>query len=242
VHAPRQASPRFMAEGKTVEQAQVEEVDWSVGQILQTIREEGLAENTLVLFTSDNGPAGGLSAGPLRGRKGSAFEGGHREPTIAWWPGAIPARTSCNELITAMDLHPTLAGLAGTRVPADRTIDGKDIAALLLGEPGAATPHDRFFYQQGGQLAAVRAGDWKLFAKGELYNLKNDLGEKSNVAASHPDKVKELHAMLTDFAAEIRAHARPVGLAPNSRTLVPRPGVEGDQGFLPTLSLKGKQL
>jgi len=241
VHAPRQASPRFMAQAKTVEQAQVEEVDWSVGQILQTIREEGLASSTLVLFTSDNGPAGGLSAGPLRGRKGSAFEGGHREPTIAWWPGTIPARTSCNELLTAMDLHPTFARLAGARMPSDRTIDGKDIVPLLLGEPGARTPHERFFYQQGGHLAAVRAGGWKLFVKGELYNLKNDLGETTNVAAAHPDKVKELRAMLTDFAAEIKAHARPVGLAPNSRTLVPRPGIAGDEGFLPTLSLKGKK-
>jgi arylsulfatase A len=242
VHNPRQASPRFMAPGKTVEQAQVEEVDWSVGQLLNTIRDEGLAENTLVLFTSDNGPAGGLSAGPLRGRKGSAFEGGHREPTVVWWPGTIPAKTSCDELVTAMDLHPTFAGLAGTRMPSDRTIDGKDIAPLLLGRPGARTPHDRFFYQQGGKLAAVRSDDWKLFVKGQLYNLKTDLGEKTNVAKVHPAKVKALQAMLTEFAAEIESHARPVGLVPNSRTLVSRPGVAGEAGFIPTLSLKGEQL
>ena len=131
--------------------------------------------------------------------------------------------------------------LSGTHMPWDRTIDGKDIAPLLLGRPGARTPHDRFFYQQGGKLAAVRSGDWKLFVKGQLYNLKNDLGEKTNVAKLHPAKVKELQAMLTEFAAEIEAHARPVGLAPNSRTLVPRPGVAGEAGFVPTLSLKGKQ-
>ena len=85
----RVSSPKFMQKAQTVEEAQIEEVDWSVGQILDTLRNEGLDHNTLVLFTSDNGPAGGLSAGPLRGRKGSAFEGGHREPTIAWWPGTI---------------------------------------------------------------------------------------------------------------------------------------------------------
>ncbi len=240
VHWPRKASPRFMAEGKTAEQAQVEEVDWSVGEVLKTLREEGLASNTLVVFTSDNGPAGGLSAGPLRGKKGSAFEGGHREPTVVWWPGTIPVGTSCDELATAMDLYPTFAGLAGTAMPDDRTIDGKDIAPLLLGAVGAKTPHDRFFYQQGGKLAAVRSGDWKLFLSGELYNLKADLGEKNNVAGTNPEVVKRLRIMLKDFVADIKANSRPVGIAPNSRTLVPRPGIEGEEGYLPTLSLQKK--
>jgi len=241
VHGPRRASPRFMAEGKTVEQAQVEEVDWSVGEVLKTLREEGLARNTLVVFTSDNGPAGGLSAGPLRGKKGSAFEGGHREPTVVWWPGTIPAGTSCDELATAMDLYPTFAGLAGAAIPDDRTIDGKDIAPLLLGAVGAKTPHDRFFYQQGGKLAAVRSGDWKLFLSGELYNLKADLGEKKDVAGTNPEVVKRLRIMLKDFVADIKANSRPVGIAPNSRTLVPRPGIEGEEGYRPTLSLQGKK-
>jgi arylsulfatase A-like enzyme len=249
VHGPRLASPEFMADGKTVETAQVEEVDWSVGQILDTIREEGVSENTLVLFTSDNGPAGGLSAGPLRGRKGSSFEGGHREPTVAsfegghreptvaWWPGTIPAGTSCDELSTAMDLHPTFAKMAGQEIPGDRVIDGKDIAPLLLGEKGAMTPHDRFFYQQGGNLAAVRSGDWKLFVKGELYHLGNDLAETKNVAKENPDIVARLSAMLGEFRADLAENSRPVGFAENSRTLVPRPGVEGEEGYLPTLSL-----
>ena len=241
VHGPRRASPRFMAEGKTVEQAQVEEVDWSVGEVLKTLREEGLARNTLVVFTSDNGPAGGLSAGPLRGKKGSAFEGGHREPTVVWWPGTIPVGTSCDELATAMDLYPTFAGLAGAAIPDDRTIDGKDIAPLLLGAVGAKTPHDRFFYQQGGKLAAVRSGDWKLFLSGELYNLQADLGEKNNVAGTNPEVVKRLRIMLKDFVADIKANSRPVGIAPNSRTLVPRPGIEGEEGYRPTLSLQGKK-
>ncbi|MBM83867.1 MAG: arylsulfatase [Planctomycetaceae bacterium] len=237
VHGPRRASPKFMAKAKTVEQAQVEEVDWSVGEILKTIREVGVAENTLVLFTSDNGPAGGLSAGPLRGRKGSGFEGGHREPTVVWWPGTIPAGSECHEMATAMDLFPTFAKLAGTKAPSDRVIDGKDIAPLLLGKPDAKTPHDRFFYQQGGKLRAVRSGPWKLFATGELYNLDADLGETTNIAAKHPDFVAKLQKMLSDFRADIANNSRPVGVAKNPRTIVPRPGVTGDEGFLPTLSL-----
>lgn len=237
VHNPRQASAVFMAPGKTVEQAQIEEVDRSVGEILKTLRVEGIAEKTLVLFTSDNGPAGGLSAGPLRGRKGSAYEGGHREPTIVWWPGTISAGTTCNELATAMDLHPTFAKLAGAELPTDRIIDGKDIAPLLLGEGQGKTPHDRFFYQQGGKLAAVRSGDWKLFVKGELYNLRQDLAEQHNVAQANPKVVRRLEAMLGAFRQDIAANARPVGLAPNSRTLVPRPGATGPEAYLPTLSI-----
>ena len=238
VHGPRKASPKFMAKAKTVEQAQVEEVDWSVGQILKTLREEGLEKNTLVLFTSDNGPAGGLSAGPLRSRKGSAFEGGHREPTIAWWPGTIPAGTASNELTTTMDLHPTFAALAGAKMPTDRVIDGKDIAPIILGNPKAKTPHDRFFYQQGGRLAAVRSGDWKLFVKGQLYNLKDDLAEKKNVALANPEVVKKLRGLLADFQKDLAMNSRPVGLAKNPRTLVPRPGVKGEEGYKPTLSIK----
>ena len=241
VHSPRKASPKFMAGAKTIEQAQVEEVDWSVGQILKTLQEEGLAKKTLVLFTSDNGPARGLSAGPLRGRKGSAFEGGHREPTIAWWPETIPAGTATDEIVTALDVHPTLAKMVGVAMPSDRKIDGKDIAPLLLGVTDAKTPHDRFFYQQGGRLAAVRSGEWKLFQNGQLYNLRTDLGEKKNVAKSHPDVVRKLRKMLADFAADIRNNSRAVGRFAKSRTLVPRPGVKGEEGYRPTLSLGPKK-
>lgn len=237
VHSPRKASPGFMAPGKTAEQAQVEEVDWSVGQILKTLKEEGLSENTLVLFTSDNGPAGGLSAGPLRGKKGSGYEGGHRVPTVAWWPGTIPEGSTCNELTTAMDLYPTFAGLAKTAFPSDRVIDGKNILPLLLGKEGAKTPHDRFFYQQAGNLVAVRSGGWKLFKAGALYNLKKDIAEKSNVAGANPEAVRKLQKMLKDFEDDIEENSRPVGIEKNSRTLVPRPGIKGEEGFRPTLSL-----
>jgi arylsulfatase A-like enzyme len=237
VHGPRQASPRFRADVKTVEQAQIEEIDWSVGEILKTLRDASIEENTLVLFTSDNGPAGGLSSGPLRGGKGSGYEGGHREPTIAWWPGTIPAESVCNELSTTMDLFPTFARLAGADIPDDRVIDGRDISALLLGEANAKTPHDRFFYQQGGRLRAVRSGPWKLFSSGELYNLDKDLAEQTNVAADHPGDVARLRQLLREFEADLTQNSRPVGVAENPRTLVPRPGVDGEEGFRPTLSL-----
>ena len=237
VHGPRRASPKFTAEGKTVEQSQVQEVDWSVGEVLKVIREEGLSKNTLVLFTSDNGPARGLSAGPLRGGKGSGFEGGHREPTIVWWPETIPANSTCDELATAMDLHPTFAEMAGQAMPTDRVIDGKDITPLLLGVDGATTPHDRFFYQQGGKLVAVRSGNWKLFMRGELYNLQTDLAESTDVAAANPHVVSRLNMLLTEFQADIAANSRAVGFAQHPRTLVPRPGIEGEAGYLPTLSL-----
>ena len=241
VHWPRKATPKFMAQAANETEAQVEEVDWSAGQILQAVRDLKLDKHTMVIFTSDNGPAGGLSAGPLRGRKGSQFEGGHRVPTVAWWPGTIPAGSVCNEMATSMDLLPTFAKLAGTAAPTDRVIDGKDIWPLLSGQKGAKTPHDKFFYQQGGNLAAVRSGDWKLLTNGQLFNLKDDLPESKNIAAQHPEKAAELKKMLDEFRREVEKNKRPVGKVAKSRTLVPRPGVEGEEGYLPTLSVRKRK-
>ena len=241
VHWPRLASPEFMNNAKTKEEAQVEEVDWSAGQILKTLKELNLHKNTFVIFTSDNGPAGGLSAGPLRGKKGSGFEGGHRMPTIVWMPGTIPAGTQCNEMSSTMDLLPTFAKLAGTAAPTDRVIDGKDIWPLLIGTEGAKTPHDRFFYQQGGKLSGVRSGNWKLMMDGALFNLKDDLGESKNIASQNPEKVENLKKMLAEFAIEVEKNKRAVGSIPKGRTLVPRPGVEGEEGYMPTLSIPRKK-
>jgi arylsulfatase A-like enzyme len=238
VHHPRAASARFTAKATNATEAQIEEVDWSVGRILQTLRDERLAAKTLVLFTSDNGGAGGCINKPLRGGKGSAWEGGVREPTLAWWPETIPAGSVCDEVATAMDLLPTFARMAGAALPRDRVIDGKDITSLLSGSPDAKSPHDRFFYHQGDTLRAVRSGPWKLFRSGRLYHLGNDISESRNVAAEHPEVVKRLHGYMDEFEAEVRKHSRPVGTARNPRTLLPRPGVEGEAAFAPTLSLK----
>ena len=235
VHGPRKARPEFMAKAKTVEEAQVEEVDWSAGQILDAVRKAGIEKNTFVLFTSDNGGAGGLSSAPLRGGKGSAWEGGVREPTIAWWPGKVPAGSVCKEIASTMDLLPTFAKWAGGKVPDDRVIDGRDVGDLFLGKPGAKTPHDRFFYHQADNLRAVRSGPWKLFRNGPLYNLEEDLGEKKNVAAKHPEIVKRLTAYMNKFEQDIKKNSRPIGKAKNPRTLVPRPGAEGEDAYTPTL-------
>jgi arylsulfatase A-like enzyme len=137
-----------------------------------------------------------------------------------------------------MDVLPTFAQLAGVRLPDDRIIDGRDISKLLAGAPDAKSPHDRFFYHQGDTLRAVRSGPWKLFRSGELYHLGDDLGESRNVASKHPEMVRRLQGCLDEFEAEIREHSRPVGVVQNPRTLLPRPGVEGEQAYAPTLSLK----
>ncbi|MFO7904244.1 MAG: sulfatase-like hydrolase/transferase [Pirellulaceae bacterium] len=227
-----------MEQAKNVTEAQIEEVDWSVGRILETLRDEGLAEQTFVLFTSDNGGARGCVNKPLRGGKGSAWEGGVREPTVAWWPQTIPAGSTCDEVATALDVLPTFAKLAGASVPDDRVIDGKDIMGLLLGAPNATSPHECFFYHQGEKLRAVRSGRWKLFRNGRLYDLDEDIGESKNVAARHPEVVKRLQGYMDQFEAEIRKNARPVGVAEDPRTLLPRPGVQGEKAFAPTLELK----
>ena len=213
----------------------IAEIDWSVGRIVETLKEQGLDRNTLVLFTSDNGPAVG-SAGPLRGRKGSAYEGGMREPTVAWWPGRIPAGYECDELLTAMDLLPTFAGLAGAAVPTDRVIDGKDIWPVLSRQPGARSPHDRFFYHQANFLRAVRSGPWKLYlgspsrgnrpaVKPALYHLGRDIGESKDVSAKHPEIYQRLLGYAREFEKELGAgnsltkNCRPAGRVENPRPL-----------------------
>ncbi len=145
----------------------VMEVDWSVGQVLDALKEAGVDDNTLVVFTSDNGPwlsygdhAG--SAEPLREGKGTMFEGGYRVPCVARWPGHIPAGAECDELATTMDLLPTVARLIGAEPPTDRVIDGRDIWPLLSGEPDARSPHEEFYCYFGGELHAVRDRQWKL--------------------------------------------------------------------------------
>ncbi|MEA3367125.1 MAG: sulfatase-like hydrolase/transferase, partial [Planctomycetota bacterium] len=190
------------------------------------------AEKTIVVYTSDNGPAAG-SAGPLRGKKGSTWEGGMREPCLMWGPGRIGAGKVCSELATIMDLLPTFAHLAGATVPTDRVIDGKDIWPLVSGAPGAKSPYDAFFYYSArGDLEAVRQGDWKCRKtkarkprrkkgqpapptppepKPELYNLKDDIGEKVNLADKHPDVVKRLAALMAAFDAELMKTSRPIG-------------------------------
>ncbi len=206
----------------------IEEIDWSAGRILDVLEEQGLTDNTLVIFTSDNGPWSEMpdrmfqedkvkpwdagTTGPLRGTKHTTYEGGHRVPGIAYWPGRIPPGQVSNELATTMDLYTTLLKLAGADVPQDRVVDGKDIMALLEGK--AASPHDHFFYFRNERLHAVRDAVWKLRirqtdpaqpATPELYNLSIDPYERFNVAEGHPDVVERLQAQMTAFAEETGA-------------------------------------
>jgi arylsulfatase A len=168
VHVPLYVSPEF--EGKSgagLFGDAVMEVDWSVGQILNTLAELGIDENTLVIFTSDNGPwlsygdhAG--SAGPLREGKGTMFEGGYRVPALMQWKGRIPAGTTCDQLSSTIDLLPTIAGLIGAELPAN-AIDGKDISSLMFADAGATTPHEYFYcFYAPTSLHAVRTQRWKL--------------------------------------------------------------------------------
>jgi len=188
----------------------IAEIDTSVGMILDTLKTQGIDENTFVIFTSDNGPAVG-SAGPLRGRKGSTYEGGMREATVVRWPGKIPAGTTNAELMTAMDLLPTFAKLAGAPIPSDRVIDGKDIWPVLAHKQ--KSPHEAFFYHRGETLLAVRSGNWKLHTKDgtatELYNLETDIGETRNVLNGHSQIAKRLMGLMTDFSKDISENNRP---------------------------------
>jgi len=176
----------------------VEEVDWSVGRVLAAVHENGLAGNTLVIFTSDNGGTPRAVNAPLRGNKGSTLEGGIRVPTIAWWPGKVPAGTECDAITGMFDILPTFAALAGGQVPTDRKIDGANIWPELSGDTNAKPAHEIFYYYKGLKLEAVRCGVWKLqlASGGKLYNLKADIGEAIDVAAQNPDVVKQLQALV----------------------------------------------
>jgi len=196
----------------------IEEIDWSTGEILKTLKSLGIDENTLVIYTSDNGPwnlksGHGGCALPLRGYKFQTYEGGMREPTIMRWPGKIPAGTECSEIAATIDLLPTVAGLTGAKVPTDRVIDGRDIWPLMSGQAGARTPHDAYFYYRGTRLEAVRSGDWKLrrTKQIELYNLTADISETRNLATAHPEIVERLTAVMKRFDKALKANSRPAG-------------------------------
>jgi len=199
----------------------ISEIDWSVGKILNTLKEYGIDENTIVIFTSDNGPSRGGSALPLRGKKGSTFEGGMREPTIVRWPTKIPSGQVNDELLTTMDLLPTFAKLAGAKLPNDRVIDGKDIWSVLRGKK--KSPHKAFFYHNRKELQAVRSGNWKLHVKASvpvaLYNLEDDISESTNVLEGNHKVVNKLLGYIKDFQEDIKQNSRPAAYVENPKAL-----------------------
>src|SRR6056297_1216427 len=199
----------------------VSEIDWSVGQVLETLKACDLDERTLVMFGSDNGPwlrfqTHGGSAGPLRAGKGTTFEGGMRVPTLFRWPGQIAAGTTVAELGSTMDLMATFAELAGGAVPTDRELDSCDMSAALLGTGNS--PREELFYWTRAELHAVRSGPWKLHIKQrapvhygqqitlespELYHVEHDLAEQFDVAAEHPEIVERLQQAIDTHRAGI---------------------------------------
>ncbi len=200
----------------------VEEIDWSVGQVLETLRKNHLDDNTLVFFSSDNGPwlifneLGG-SAGLLREGKGSTWEGGMREPTLAWWPGKVSAGVVSRELGSTMDIYTTCVKLAGGEVPQDRVVDGLDLRPVLFGE--GKSPRQDMFYYRGTRLMAVRQGPWKAHfitqpgygGKPEthdpplLFNLEHDPSEKYNVADGHSDVIEQIKQLAKRHSAGVEA-------------------------------------
>lgn len=228
-HVPLHVSHRFA--GKSARGLYgdvIEAIDWSTGQILDTLAELGIEEHTLVLFTSDNGPwlamgERGGSAYPLRNGKGSTYEGGMREPCVVRWPGTIPPERVCSEVMTTMDCLPTFAALAGAQLPAGHTIDGKDITPLLRGDEGATSPHEALFYYMMDDLQAVRSGPWKLVLEHPyqkeciyghndqpdrivpeaLYNLVDDVRETRNVIDRHPAIAQRLRGHIDRMRVEL---------------------------------------
>ncbi len=204
----------------------IEEIDWSVGRILDTLDRLGLDEDTLVFFTSDNGPwmtqgGRGGTAASLRGAKGDTWEGGMRVPGIARWPGRLPAGEVNMEVMSVLDFFPTLVGLAGGTAPDDRPIDGIDIMPVLEGN---TFPERTIFYYRNEHLCAVRKGKWKLHFRYQehpgreyvysmstwriaepplLYDLENDPSERFDLAEEYPDIVADLSATAREYRAEI---------------------------------------
>ncbi len=238
VHLPIYVEEHFHEQSRNGSYgAAVASIDWATKVIVEQLERLGLTENTLVIFTSDNGALapgadGSGSNAPLRASKGTTWEGGQRVPCIMRWPGHIPAGRVVGETATAMDLLPTFAALCGAEVPGDRTIDGNDISGLL-GLDGPVPAADRpFFYIGGANIEAVRIGRWKLHVrKGgaalcELYDLDADIGETSDVSDQHPAVVAELLAAIDAGRADLGDEAAGIvgaGIRPIGRVDDPAP-------------------
>lgn len=195
----------------------IEHLDAEVGRLVDAVRSLGLAENTFLVFTSDNGPwiqfkNHGGSAKPLRAGKGTTFEGGQRVPCVMWAPGRIPAGTTSSALVSNIDLLPSFASIAGSRLPTGLKIDGLDVSATIIGNADSAR-NEFVHYTAQGELDGIRRDGWKLLKREPqplLFHLSEDLSEAHDLAAEQPEKVKALAARMREIDAEITANARPV--------------------------------
>ncbi|EDM25444.1 arylsulfatase A [Lentisphaera araneosa HTCC2155] len=211
----------------------IEHMDDQVGRITKKLKELGLDKNTIVIYTTDNGPwlpfkHHGGSAGELRDGKGSTFEGGQRVPCVMWAPGLIPAGTETNELMTTIDLLPSLAALSSSTLPGKNKIDGIDQSALITGKAERSARNEFIYYSRSGDLEGLRQGKWKLLVKGPkkskkskksnkeakvtiyLFDLEADVAEQNNLADQNPELVAKLKTRMQELDAEITANARPV--------------------------------
>jgi arylsulfatase A len=207
-HLPFDASPQFKGKSQRGLYGDVvEELDDSTGKILDTLRSLGLAETTLVLFTSDNGPERKTpgTAAPLRGTKHTVLEGGLRVPCLAWWPGRVPAGRVCDEFISTLDVLPTFAVLVGTEC--QHAVDGHDVSAVLLGQDGARSPRTTLYSLYGinqNRLESFREGSWKLHltTPPQLFDLSRNPAESPDVAARHAEVVQRLSAAAARLREE----------------------------------------
>ena len=240
-HVPLYVSEKFKGKSEQGLYGDViMEIDWSVGEILSSLRKHGIDRNTMVLFTSDNGPwlsygnhAG--SAHPLREGKGTTWEGGQRVPCIVRWPRKITAGTTCHVPAMHIDLFPTIRGFVNGKGPSHR-VDGKDISSLLTNPSEAKSPHEAYFFYRGDQLEAVRSGKWSLHLNHSyrslrdqpgkngipgpyrqkktevaLFDLEKDIGQESNIANENRQVVNRLQGLAKKFDANLKASKRAKG-------------------------------
>ncbi len=214
--------------------AAIEELDWSTGEVLNALDECGIAANTLVVFTSDNGPIVG-SSGPLRGRKGQThLEGGVRVPCVMRWPERIDSGRVKKGIVTVMDFYPTLAAMAGAEVPPTPVRDGINMLSYLTDSEETDSPRQAFYYVHNEQhMGAVRRGVWKYAVGSEaLYNLEEDIGESRNLADVFPARTVELKRQAVEFLSDLQQNSRPCGMIPvmtddgTPRKMLPAAGVD----------------
>lgn len=237
-HIPLEPSAKFKGTSDRGKYGDcVQEMDWSIGEVMKTLDELNLTKNTLVVFCSDNGPQiqypgaeSGGDAGSLRDGKWASFEGGTRTPFMARWPGKIAPGSVCHDLIGIIDMLPTFCSLAGEAVPTDRVIDGVDISSSLFGCSQDNPPRETFAYFSGGGCYAFRYKQWKLFIRdeeprgtnakavktgpakaGELFNLDDDVAETTDVSADHPELTEQIKKMADQFLSDFKKNTRKAG-------------------------------
>jgi arylsulfatase A-like enzyme len=215
-HRPLHASKEFRGSSQAgLYGDTVEEIDFSTGQILEALARHGLDQNTLILFTSDNGPWFQGSPGGYRGRKNETFDGGMRVPLLARWPGRIPPGQVTDGMAMNIDLFTTLLAAAGAPPPSDRPIDGQDLLPLLAGN--SPSPHQALYFYQGSELQAIRVGNWKFHRRHRvlvypfgkqgpwLFDLEKDPNESYDCSLKYPEKARKLEQMMQDWEATFQA-------------------------------------